>query len=99
MLRQQVDDELPMTLRDLLCALRNVQIAGDGLLLRHDEVDAIRLAVDMVVDPAKLLLQALRREAASAEHAEAARPADRRDHIPAMAKGEEGKFRASQAAK
>jgi hypothetical protein len=53
----------------------------------------------MRVDPGQLLLQRFGRETAAAEHSEPARPANRRNHVAAVAEGKEGEFRADHLAK
>src|SRR5690348_7476462 len=63
--------------------------AGRELVLRHEDVDAVGLAVDMVVDPVELDFERLGREARATEYAEAAGPADGRDDVAAVAEGEQ----------
>ena len=58
-------------------------------LLRHREVDAVRLAVDVLVDPRELDLELVGAERERAEHAVAAGLADRGDDVAAVREGEE----------
>ena len=60
-----------------------------GVLRRHDDVDAVRLAVDVLVDPVELDLELLGRERERAEHAEPAGLAHRGDDVAAVAEGED----------
>ena len=57
--------------------------------VRHDDVDAVGLAVDVLVDPVQLDLELLGREGERAEHAEAAGLAHRGDDVAAVAEGED----------
>src|SRR4051812_20018921 len=66
------------------------------LVFRHEDVDAVRLALDMVVDPAQLRLERFRRERAAAQHTETTGPADRGDDVAAMAEREEGEVDTDQ---
>ena len=61
---------------------------------RHHEVDAVGLAVDVVVDPLQLHLELVGREVERAEHAHAAGPAHRGDDVAAVAEGEDREFEA-----
>src|SRR3954468_17392543 len=87
-----------MLLRQLLGQLRDRCAAGGELVLRDEDVDAVRLAVDVVVDPGQLNLQRLRGEPRAAENAEAARPADRGDDVATVAEGEQREVDTDQVA-
>ena len=63
--------------------------ASDG---GHDDVDAVRLAVDVLVDPRQLDLELLGGERERAEHAEAAGLRDRGDDVAAVREGEDGEL-------
>ena len=71
--------------------------SGSSHLGRHHEVDAVRLAVDVLVDPLQLDLELFGREVQRAEHAHAAGPADRGDHVAAVAEREDREFEAEVA--
>ena len=58
-------------------------------LLGHREVDAVRLAVDVLVDPGELDLELVGAERERAEHPVAAGLADRGDDVAAVREGEE----------
>ena len=58
-------------------------------LLRHHRVDAVRLAVDVLVDPVELDLELLGAEADGAEHAEPAGLAHRGDDVAAVRERED----------
>ena len=65
---------------------------------RHEQVDAVRLALDLVVDPGQLDVQRLRRVADGTEHAEPAGIGDRRDHVAAVAEGDQWELAAQHVA-
>ena len=90
MLGEQVGDETPVVVGDAIHELGLCQVLALALELGgHDDVHAVGLAVDMLVDPAQLLLELLRRECHTAENPESTRIAHRGDHIAAMAEGEQ----------
>ncbi len=60
-------------------------------LRRHDDVDAVGLAADVLVDPGQLLVQLLGRVGRGAQHAEAAGVGHRGHHVTAVTEGEERK--------
>src|SRR3954447_10480549 len=78
-----------MLLWQMLCELRDRGATGGELVLGNEDVDAVRLAVDVVVDPGELHLERLRREARATEDTEAACPAHRSDHVATVAEGEQ----------
>src|SRR3954447_20428883 len=78
-----------MLVRKLLGELRDGRAAGRELMLGDEDVDAVRLAVDVVVNPRELDLERLRREARATEDTEAAGAADRGDDVAAVAEGEQ----------
>jgi hypothetical protein len=90
--REQVLDELPVALgdhplqaRDQLLRCEVGPLVGGG----HDHVDAVRLAVHVVVDPLELHLELFRGEVEGAQHAHPSGAADGRDDVPAVAEGED----------
>ena len=87
---QQVGDETAVVLRDPAGELTPRQVLAFALeLRRHDEVDAVGLRADVVVDPRQLLVQLLRRECRRTKHAEPAGVGDGGHHVPAVTEGEE----------
>ena len=59
------------------------------VLVGDDDVDAVGVVADVLVDPVELDLELLGREADGAEHAEAAGLADRDDDVAAVGEGED----------
>ena len=102
MLGQQLVDPVAVMLRDHLLQLLahplRVELAGTLVLRRHHHVDAVRLAVDVLVDPVQLDLELLGRERQSAEHAEAAGLADRGHDVAAVAEREDRQVDAEHVA-
>ena len=92
-LGQELVDPVAVLLRDHLLELLahplRVELAGARVLRRHHDVDAVRLAVDVLVDPVQLDLELVGRERQRAEHAEAARLAHRGDDVAAVAERED----------
>ena len=89
---EDVADEAAVALRDHVLEHRLVEPAllGARIRHRHHHVDAVGLAADVLVDPAELHLELLRGgECERAEDAEAARAADGRHHVAAVAEGED----------
>ena len=67
---------------------------GDGALLavqagRHQQVYAVGVSVDVVVNPAQFDVEGLRGVTHATEHAESAGVADRRDYVTAVTEGEQ----------
>jgi len=97
---QEIAGEVAVLRRDA----RLQALPGDVLLacgrdvFGDQHVDAIGLAVGVIVDPFQLPLQRLRRMRGRAEHAEAAGAADGGHHVAAMAEGEQGKLDAQHVA-
>ena len=81
-------------LLELALEVAGAHSLGQLHLGRHHEVDAVGLAVDVLVDPLQLDLELLRGEVERAEDAHAAGPADRGDHIATVAEREDRKFEA-----
>ncbi len=67
---------------------------GQLHLGRHHEVDAVGLAVDVLLDPLQLDLELVGREVEGAEDAHTTRPADGGDDVAAVTEGEDRKFEA-----
>jgi len=85
-MQHEIDLSLWQEVRDALGA------ACDLALFRgKQDINAIRLVADLLLDPLKLNFELLWRERDRAEDAEAARLADLRDHIAAMAERENRK--------
>ena len=76
----------------------DVFLACGRNVLRDQHVEAIGLAVDMVVDPFQFLLDRFRGMRGGAEHAETSGAADGRDHVAAMAEGQQRKLDAQHVA-
>ena len=70
----------------------DVRLARRGDILGDQHVDAIGLAVDMVIDPFQFPFDGLGCVDGRAQHAEAAGAAHRGHHVATMAEGEQGKF-------
>ena len=98
-LRQRLLDEVAVALGDhrLELLLRGGRGAV-GEVGGHDDVDAVRLAVDVLVDPGQLDLELLGREGERAEDAEAAGLRDGGDDVAAVGEGEDGEFDAELVA-
>ena len=64
-------------------------LGADGQVLGDQQIDPVRLAADMVVDPAEFGFQLLRRVARCAEDPEPAGLADRGDDVAAVGEGKE----------
>ena len=94
-------DELAVLGCDHLFELRlevlGIHTFGQLDLGRHHEVDAVRLAVNVLFDPFQLDLELVGREVQRAQHAHASRPGHRGDDIAAMAEGEDGDVEAEVA--
>ena len=89
---QQLGDEVPVVRRNTIGQLRLGQVLALAFELgRHDDVHAVGLAVDVLIDPAQLLFELIRRECHPAEHTEPARIGDRGDHVTTVAEGEQWK--------
>jgi hypothetical protein len=67
-------------------------------VFRDQHVQAVGLAVDVIVDPLQLLLDGLGRMCRGAEHAEPSGPAHGGDDVAAMAEGEQRKLDAQHLA-
>lgn len=90
MARHQVLDELAMRFRDEPVDIvdRHPFEFRSGVGREH-QIDAVSLAVRMRVEPVQFDLQLFGRYMGRSQDPHAARPADRRDHIAAMRKGED----------
>ena len=66
-----------------------VHLAHSLVLAGDDDVDAVGMVADVLVDPVELDGQLLGAEAHRAEHAEPARPADSGDDVAAMGESED----------
>ena len=78
----------------VLLEVRGVDAFGQLHLRRHDEVDAVGLAVDVLVDPGQLDLELVGGEVQRAEHAHAAGPGDRGDDVAAVTEREDRELEA-----
>ena len=89
---QDVPDEVAVLLRDhggqRLDAGRLPAALAD-VSLRHREVHAVRPAADVVVDPVELDREPLRLVGEGSQHAEPPGVGDCRDHVAAVAEGED----------
>jgi hypothetical protein len=81
-LLHQVVHELLVLRRDHVLQRRKVAARDCG---RHYDIDAVRLPVDVLVDPLQLDLQLLCAERQRTQHAHASGAADRRHHVAAVA--------------
>ena len=96
-IREDLLSEIQMLLRHHL-AQRVGQLFGRQVgvhalvLVGNDDVDAVGVVADVLVDPVELDLELLRREADGPEHAETAGLADRDDDIAAVGEGEDRKL-------
>jgi len=67
-------------------------------LVGHDQVNAVRLAVDVRIDPREFFFQPVRRKGYGAEHAHAACLGDGHHDVAAMGEGDERKLDAQHVA-
>jgi hypothetical protein len=81
-----VDADLDLQLAEQLTGVAEVRAFVLG---GHDDIDSVRLAADVVVDPVELGLQLFGREVERAEDAHAAGAADRGDDVAAVAESED----------
>src|SRR6185503_8370606 len=95
-LREQFLHEFAVALRNggaqLLFELGRIDLAHALVLAGNDDVDAVRLVADVLVDPLELDFELSRRKPDGAEDAEPARLADCRDDVAAVAEGEDGEL-------
>ncbi len=98
-LEDAVDEPLVL-LGDHLAELGGVEAAllDADVLGRHQEVDAVGLAADVLVDPVELDLELLWRERDGAQHAEAPDLRHRGDDVAAVGEGEDGELDAELVA-
>ena len=92
---EQLLDEVAVALRDHRVEIREVGLVAAALahvLHGHDDVDAVGLAVDVLVDPVELDLELLGREGQRAQHAEAPGAAHGRDDVAAVREREDRKL-------
>ena len=95
MVGEDLVDVVPVVLADhrpqLRPDVRHVVDAGVAIhgLHRHHDVDAVRLAADVLVDPLQLELELVRREGERAEHAHAAGVRHRGDDVAAVREGKD----------
>ena len=92
---QELLDEVAVLLGDQgveVVELRFVTAAFAHVLHRHHDVDAVGLAVDMLVDPVQLDLELLGRERERAEYPETAGAADRGNDVSAVREREDGEL-------
>jgi hypothetical protein len=88
---QQVVQEGPVLRRDHVPQRGPVLAAalGSDELPRHQQVDAIRQPVGLLVYPGQIGLELLGRVRDRPQHAEATRAGDRGDHVTAVREGED----------
>ena len=93
-LGQQFGGEIPMLLRhaDRQLLPCDVLLTACRHVLRHQHVNAVRLAADMLIDPFQFLLHRFGRVRGRPEHAETACAADGSNNVAAMAEGKQRKF-------
>ena len=72
--------------------LVGVLLADALVLAGDDDVDAVGVVADVVVDPVQLDGELLGAEADGSEHPEPAGPADGRHHVTAVREGENGEL-------
>ncbi len=100
-LRQHLFDPVAVLLADHRLELTFERVGVDTLrqldLGRHDEVDAVGLAVDVLVDPLQLDFELLGREVQRPEDAHAPGPAHRGDDVATMTEREDREFQAQVA--
>ena len=82
---------------DLLLQLVGVHLVHPLVLGRDDDVDAVGLLPDVLVDPRQLDLELFGVEPDGAEHPDPARVGDRCDHVSAVGEGEDREFDAELA--
>jgi hypothetical protein len=76
--------------REHLAQLVGGQVGVHALVLvGDDDVDAVGVVADVLVDPVEFYLELLGGEADGAEHAESTRLADGDDHVAAVCEGED----------
>jgi len=103
-LGQDLVHEVPVLLGDHpLQGLGQALLVGEahlpvGALDGDDDVDAVGLAVDMLVDPLQLQLQLVGRERQGAQDTHASRAADGGGHVSAMGEGEDRELDAEHLA-
>ena len=78
--------------------LHRVHLAHALVLAGDDDVDAVGVLADVLVEPVELDLELLGREADGAEHAESAGVGHRRDDVAAMGEGEDRELDAEPVA-
>ena len=92
-IRQQLLGEVDMFLGhhlpELLLQLLGAHIAHALVFLRNDDIDAVGLVADVLVDPVEFFLQLLGGKAHRAQHADAAGLAHRHHHVAAVGEGED----------
>ena len=91
---EQLAGEVEVALRDHVLEHLGELLGGHVgvhalVLVRDDDVDAVGVVADVLVDPVELDLELLGAEADGAEHAEAAGLAHRDDDVAAVGEGED----------
>ena len=91
---QQIVDPLAVRRRDHLVELlfADVALVLADVLGGDDRIDAVGLAIDVLVDPLQLELELLRAIGHGAQHPEPTGPAHRRHDVAAMAERKDGKL-------
>ena len=87
---QQLVDEIAVLGGNAVGQLVEAEVLALALVFgRHDDVHAVGLAVDVLVDPAQFLLELVGPERHPAEHTQPTGVGHRGDDIAAMAEGEQ----------
>ena len=91
MLRKKLAHEILVLRWDALRerAVRHALLILDREVLRNKHVDAVRLAVDLIVDPFQLTFELIRRETCRSKYSETAGSADGGHHVPAVAESQQ----------
>src|SRR5208282_578561 len=91
MLQKKILHEILVLLRDTLRerAVRHALLVLDREILWNEHVDAVRFAVDVIVDPFQLTLEQIRRETGRSEYSETPGAAHSSHHVPAVAEGQQ----------
>jgi len=97
---EKLTHEILVLLRDVLDqrACGGALVVLDREILRDEHVDAVGLAIDVIVDPLQFELELIERERGCAQHAETARPADASHHVAAVTESQQREIDAEHLA-